>query len=168
MVDPVASEQSKVLFLVFNSRKIGNNNAINACIPASAEEVLQAHLQDGVQVTHQYQRHADPLSDPFQLMEQQVQGHAIPERLQTALLNDRPVGKGIRKRYPDFHHIRAIFLQQLQEPHRIMEFGVTGSHIDGKDLRFLLFEQLIDSVCHSRSDFQMFNIGFHILVPPAR
>ena len=120
--------------------QIRNDHAIHTYLHAALAEGFEAILHNGIQVTHQDNGDLHALSNPFQLLEEQTDRHAVAQRLCARLLNDRTIGHWVGKGNTYLNHVDTFCLQLSQDLGCIFQPGIAGGEIDGENAVFLCLE----------------------------
>ena len=81
--------------LIVLEGQVGDDGAAHTALYARLAKGLDAVVQDGVEITHEYQRDVDLVLDGLELAEEQAEVHAILERLCGGTLNDGTIGQRI-------------------------------------------------------------------------
>ena len=103
--------------------------------------MLETILQDGVEVSHQYQGEGHSfVADAGQLSEQFAQAHAAPQGMGGRFLDDGPVGHRVTERDADFYHVDAFLLQGLDDVDGVVGVRISGTKINGEDMLLLSVE----------------------------
>ena len=133
--------------IVFHGQ-VGEDDAVHAGFLAVVAEGFEAVLHHHVEVAHEQHGHGNFRAHAFQLAEQFLQGHAVFEGGIATGLDYRTVGHGVGERDAHFDHVHALGLKLVQDGHRVVQMGVAGGEVDGKDILGFGRKELIDSILH--------------------
>ena len=89
-------------------------------------------MEDGVEVSHQYQGDFHVLPDVFQLFEEAVQVHAVSQGFRGSVLDDGAVGHRAAEGDADFQHVYASCGQCADDVCRSSCRRVSGTENTGK------------------------------------
>ena len=106
--DAIAVGCSFVIFFVFAERQVGNDDTVDTAFGAFPAKSFEAKLHDGVKIAHQDKRNMYILPDVFQLFEQQVECHAVAQRLGGCLLDDNAVCHRVAEGDANFYHVHTV------------------------------------------------------------
>ena len=114
-------DDSHILFLGYGTiflhiifeRQVGDNHPVDSRLPASAAEILESILHDGIEISHQHQRNLYFFTDIFQLVEKKFQCHAVFQGAGGGVLDNGTVSHRVTERNADFNHVNPFFFQDF-------------------------------------------------------
>lgn len=94
-------------------RKVGDDGSADSALYAALEELLDAIVHDGIEITHEDEREADFILDGFELTEEGLDGHAVFQRLGTCALDNGSICQWVAEGDTNFYHIDALAFHRL-------------------------------------------------------
>ena len=144
----IAFGQCLEMFLVFTERQVGDDDPVDAASHALLAEVLEAELQDGVQITHQYEGDVYVATYVGQLLEEQAEGYSVAQGARGRFLYDHAVGHGVAEGDTYFYHSDSVALEDTNDIGRPVQGRASGAEVNGKQVLGLAFKKLVDTVLH--------------------
>ena len=104
-------------------------------------------VHDDVEIAHQHQGDGDLVPDGPQLVEEQLERHAVLQRHRSGALNDGPVGQRVAEWDAHLDHVNAPPLQREDDIGRHVQPGTAGAEVKREQLAVAaLREKSVDAV----------------------
>ena len=127
-------------FHIVPEGEVGDDDPVYPAVRTALAKGFETIMEDGVEVSHQYQGDFHVLPDVFQLLEEAVQAHAVLQGFRGSVLDDGSVGHRVAEGDADFQHVYASCGQCADDVSRTSGRRVSGTEIQRKDILFLLVE----------------------------
>jgi len=122
-------------------RQVRNDDAVDFYFLAATEESLVAHMINGIQVAHQYERESDALfPERFQLRKELLEAHSVSQRLSGCVLNDWAVSHRVAKGDAHLDEVYALLFQCADDVGGAFEGRMTSTKIEREQAFALLLK----------------------------
>ena len=137
---PVAVGYGFECFHIVPEGEVGDDDPVYPAVCTALAKGFETIMEDGVEVSHQYQGDFHVLPDVFQLLEEAVQAHAVLQGFRGSVWDDGSGGYRVAEGDADFQHVYASCGQCADDVSRTSGRRVSGTEIQRKDILFLLVE----------------------------
>ena len=105
-------------------------------------------MENGVEIAHQDERHADLFLDGVQLSKEFAQRHAVVQSFCGSRLNHGAVGQRVAERDADFDEIDAATLHRENDVGRAVKFGRSGAEIKAQQFALAFLGKYFVNLVH--------------------
>ena len=134
--------------------EVGDDGSADTCLNTRLAELLDAVVQDGVEVAHQHEGNFYLVLDGCELGEEFAEGHTVSKGLCGGRLDDGTIGQRVAERDAYLNHRDASALHRQDDVGGAFEGGTTGTEIERQEF-------LVCAVCEKGIDFVHCCDGFN-------
>lgn len=126
---PVAVGYGFECFHIVPEGEVGDDDPVYPAVCTALAKGFETIMEDGVEVSHQYQGDFHVLPDVFQLLEEAVQAHAVSQGFRGSVLDDGAVGHRVAERYAYLYHVDAILFKVFYDFPGPVESRISGTEV---------------------------------------